>query len=103
MVCSGDTFRFETKLMRSSQYIIYCTVQLVPTKPKPFSPNLLLAAVAPGTGGGGGGGEEEFDGEAAGDCGDSLVRRLCLDAVAVGENTAFGDVRRFFFILLLYV
>lgn len=36
---------------------------------------------------------EDEDAVDFGDFGDSLLRRLCLDAVAVGEHAPFGEVR----------
>lgn len=40
--------------------------------------------------------EEVSEDEGFGDFGDSLLRRLCLDAVAVGEYAPFGKVRETF-------
>lgn len=37
--------------------------------------------------------EEGLEDEGFGDFGDSLLRRICLDAVAVGEYAPFGKVR----------
>lgn len=44
---------------------------------------------------------EGEDARDVGDCGDSLLRRLCLDAVAVGDHAPFGEVRTYDTLFLL--